>query len=362
MSHSSCVPRRRRPAPGEARAPTQEGAVTRAPTEERTKQATLPLPPRWNCRMLAGPRSRGSCGSSSSLPPAHAGTLASARVRVRACAAGWHAGVSVCSLTSPLELTSPPSRRALELTSPSRRALELLADIAARRPRGVPSRRALELPLELTSPPSRRALEACPRADVATSARGHACAHACAHALEQIFRVHACAQAWRACNAPLQEQSWENAVSGAVANSTMWHFPGFALERACNAPLQERSWAKCRLGCSRKHYEIAFSQFCPEAPGCTGVPGCPGARVPGRGPGGARRCPEVLPGTPGAFLKLRASEDRSSSSLSWGPRGADGRGADLVFGRAGHAALMDDLLCTLPSPFFSSPSALARNS
>ena len=166
----------------------------------------------------------------------------------------------------------------------------------------------------------------------------------------------------RACNAPLQEQSWENAVSGAVANSTMWHFPGFALERACNAPLQERSWAKCRLGCSRKHYEIAFSQFCPGAPGCTGVPGCPGARVPGRGPGGARRCPEVLPGTPGAFLKLRASEDRSSSSLSWGPRGADGRGADLVFGRAGHAALMDDLLCTLPSPFFSSPSALARNS
>ena len=207
----------------------------------------------------------------------------------------------------------------------------------------------------LTSP-----LEACPRADVAASARGHACTNACAHALKQIFRVHACAQAWRACNAPLQEQSWENAVSGAVANITMWHFPSFVLERACNAPLQEQSWTKCRLGCSRKHYEIAFSQFCPGAPGCTGVPGCPGPRGPG---GGAWRCPEVLPGTPGALLKLRASEDRSSSSLSWGPRGADGPGADLVFGQAGHAALIvDDILCTLPSPFFSSPSAPAWNS
>ena len=124
--------------------------------------------------------------------------------------------------------------------------------------------------------------------------------------------------------------------------------------------IQEQSWTKCRLGCSRKHYEIAFSQFCPGAPGCTGVPGCPGPRGPG---GGAWRCPEVLPGTPGALLKLRASEDRSSSSLSWGPRGADGPGADLVFGQAGHAALIvDDILCTLPSPFFSSPSAPAWNS
>ena len=36
----------------------------------------------------------------------------------------------------------------------------------------------------------------------------------------------------RACNAPLQEQSWENAVSGAVANIPRLHFPSFVLEHA----------------------------------------------------------------------------------------------------------------------------------
>ena len=44
---------------------------------------------------------------------------------------------------------------------------------------------------------------------------------------------------------------------------TMWHFPSFVLEHARNAPLQEQSWENAVSGaCSRKHYEIAFSLCC----------------------------------------------------------------------------------------------------